>query len=409
MSGTAWDFYEERNCQMKKTVRDIDVNGKKVFVRCDFNVPMDNGRITDDRRIEGALPTIRYLLENNAAVILASHLGRPKGKPDMAYSLKIVAERLSELLGKPVNFVGEPDVVGPGTRAAASTLNPGEVMMIENVRFRKEETDNEVEFSKELASLADIFVNDAFGTAHRAHCSTAGIADYLPAVSGLLMEKEIRSFGDMLEAPERPFTAVLGGSKVSDKIPLINNLLEKVDRIIIGGGMSFTFAKALGNEVGTSLLEEDKVSMTLELMEKAKAKGVEILLPVDVVCAAEFKNDSPAKTVKISEIPADMMGLDIGPETEKLYADAIRSSATVVWNGPMGVFEMDNFASGTRAVAKAMNECNGITVVGGGDSAAAVRKFDLESGITHISTGGGASLEFLEGKILPGVACLLDA
>lgn len=394
---------------MKKTVRDIDVNGKKVFVRCDFNVPMDNGQITDDRRIRGALPTIQYLLENNAAVILASHLGRPKGKPDMAYSLKVVAERLSELLGKPVNFVSEPDVAGPGTKAAASTLEPGSVMMIENVRFRKEETDNDEEFSRELASLAEIFVNDAFGTAHRAHCSTAGIADYIPAVSGLLMEKEIRAFGDMLESPKRPFTAVLGGSKVSDKIPLINNLLDKVDRIIIGGGMAFTFAKAMGNEVGKSLLEEDKLQMTLELLEKARSKGVEILLPVDVVCAAEFKNDSPAKIVKISEIPADMMGLDIGPETEKLYSDAIIDSATVVWNGPMGVFEMDNFAGGTKAVAKAMNECSGITVVGGGDSAAAVRKFDLESGITHISTGGGASLEFLEGKVLPGVACLLDA
>lgn len=394
---------------MKKTVRDIDVNGKKVFVRCDFNVPMDNGQITDDRRIRGALPTIQYLIENNAAVILASHLGRPKGKPDMAYSLKVVAERLSELLGKPVNFVSEPDVTGPGTKAAASTLEPGSVMMIENVRFRKEETDNDEEFSRELASLAEIFVNDAFGTAHRAHCSTAGIADYIPAVSGLLMEKEIRAFGDMLESPKRPFTAVLGGSKVSDKIPLINNLLDKVDRIIIGGGMAFTFAKAMGNEVGKSLLEEDKLQMTLELLEKARSKGVEILLPVDVVCAAEFKNDSPAKIVKISEIPADMMGLDIGPETEKLYSDAIIDSATVVWNGPMGVFEMDNFAGGTKAVAKAMNECSGITVVGGGDSAAAVRKFDLESGITHISTGGGASLEFLEGKVLPGVACLLDA
>lgn len=395
---------------MKKTVKDIEVKGKRVFVRCDFNVPTDdNGAITDDRRIVGAVPTIKYLADNGARVIIASHMGRPKGKPDMKYSLGVVADRLAELLEMPVKFVSEPEVIGPETKAAAAALADGEVMLIENVRFREEETKNTPEFSKELADLAEIFVNDAFGTAHRAHCSTAGIADYLPAVSGFLMEKEIRFFGDMLEAPERPFTAVMGGAKVGDKIPLIENLIEKVDTIIVGGGMAYTFIKAQGHEIGTSLLEEDKMPMTLELLKKAEEKGVKFLLPVDVVCAPEFANDSPSEVYPADGMPAEKMGLDIGPATRELYRQAILDSKTVVWNGPMGVFEMDNFAAGTKAIAQALNDCEGTTVVGGGDSAAAARKFDLEADISHISTGGGASLEFLEGKVLPGVACLLDA
>lgn len=395
---------------MKKTVKDIEVKGKRVFVRCDFNVPTDdNGAITDDRRIVGAVPTIKYLADNGARVIIASHMGRPKGKPDMKYSLGVVADRLAELLEMPVKFVSEPEVIGPETKAAAAALADGEVMLIENVRFREEETKNTPEFSKELADLAEIFVNDAFGTAHRAHCSTAGIADYLPAVSGFLMEKEIRFFGDMLEAPERPFTAVMGGAKVGDKIPLIENLIEKVDTIIVGGGMAYTFIKAQGHEIGTSLLEEDKMPMTLELLKKAEEKGVKFLLPVDVVCAPEFANDSPSEVYPADGMPAEKMGLDIGPATRELYRQAILDSKTVVWNGPMGVFEMDNFAAGTKVIAQALNDCEGTTVVGGGDSAAAARKFDLEADISHISTGGGASLEFLEGKVLPGVACLLDA
>ncbi len=394
---------------MKKTVRDIDVNGKKVFMRCDFNVPTDEeGRISDDRRIRGALPTIEYLAGHGAAVILASHLGRPKGKPDPKYSLRVVADRLAELLGKEVLFVSEPEVTGPETKAAAAALKPGEIMLIENVRFRKEETENDESFSRELAQLADIFVNDAFGTAHRAHCSTAGIAAFLPAVSGFLMEKELRFFGDALENPQRPFTAVLGGAKVGDKIPLIENLLDKVDRIIVGGGMAYTFLKAKGYEIGTSLLEEDKIEMTRDLMKKAGENGIEFLLPSDVVCADAFSNDSPHDIYAADAMPADRMGLDIGPKTQKLYEEAIVSSGTVVWNGPMGVFEMENFSAGTRAVAAAMNKCGGTTVVGGGDSAAAVRQFGMEDHISHISTGGGASLEFLEGKLLPGVECLMD-
>ncbi|MGP1441628.1 MAG: phosphoglycerate kinase [Anaerovoracaceae bacterium] len=394
---------------MKKTVRDIEVNGKRVFVRCDFNVPVDeSGNITDDRRILGAVPTIEYLIDNGAKIILASHMGRPKGKADMKYSLQIVAKRLSEILKKPVTFVSEPEVTGEKTKARAEKLKQGEIMLMENLRFREEETKNDDEFSKKLASLADIYVNDAFGTAHRAHSSTAGIAKYLPAVSGFLMEKELHFFGELLEAPEHPFTAVLGGAKVKDKIPLIENLLDKVDRIIIGGGMAFTFIKAQGYEIGTSLLEEDCIPVTLELMKKAAEKGVEFMLPIDEVCAYEFKNDSETKTCNVDAIPEDMMGLDIGEKTRKVYAEAIKNSATVVWNGPMGVFEMDNFSAGTRAVAEAMNTCAGVTVVGGGDSAAAVRKFGLEAGISHISTGGGASLEFLEGKLLPGVDCLQD-
>ena len=393
---------------MKKTVRDIDVSGKRVLVRCDFNVPMQDGRITDDRRITSALPTIEYLVEQGAKVILMSHMGRPKGEAKPEFSLKPVADRLSQLLGRDVIFAPSDVVVDDNVKATAEALQPGQVMLLENVRYRKEETKNEEPFTGQLAQLGEIFVNDAFGTAHRAHCSTAGIAAFLPAVSGFLMEKEIRFFGDALENPQRPFTAVLGGAKVGDKIPLIENLIDKVDRIIIGGGMAYTFLKAKGCEIGTSLLEEDKIDMTVSLMKKAQEKGVEFLLPVDVICADEFKNDSPCDIYAADAMPAGRMGLDIGPKTQKRYEEAIVSSSTVVWNGPMGVFEMENFSHGTRAVAAAMNKCEGTTVIGGGDSAAAVRQFGMEDHISHISTGGGASLEFLEGKKLPGVECLMD-
>ena len=394
---------------MKKTIRDIELNGKKVFLRCDFNVPLDDDRnITDDRRIREAIPTIRFLAEQGARTVIASHLGRPKGKPAPQYSLEPVAERLSELLGKDVRFVSEPEVVGPAVRKAAEELAPGEILLIENVRFRSEETENETSFSKELASLAEVFVNDAFGTAHRAHCSTAGVAEFLPAVSGFLMEKEIRFFGNLLKEPAHPFTAVLGGSKVSDKIPLIENLLDKVDTILVGGGMAYTFLKAKGYGIGTSLLDEESLGLASEIMKKADEAGVSFLIPKDSVCAPEFKNDSPSEIFNVESMPDNMMGLDIGPETAELYRQVILDSATVVWNGPMGVFEMDSFAGGTKAVAQAMNDTGAVTVIGGGDSAAAVRKFDLEEGISHISTGGGASLEYLEGKTLPGVACLED-
>ncbi len=392
---------------MKKTIRDIELNGKKVFLRCDFNVPLDDQKnITDDRRIQEAIPTIRFLMEQGACTVIASHLGRPKGKPDPQYSLAPAAERLSELLGQEVQFISEPEVVGPAVKKAAEELTPGAVMMIENVRFRPEETNNEESFSRELASLGDIFVNDAFGTAHRAHCSTAGVADFLPSVGGFLMEKEIRFFENLLQAPAHPFTAVLGGSKVSDKIPLIENLLDKVDTILVGGGMAYTFLKAKDYEIGTSLLDEESLDLASEIMKKADEAGVSFLIPKDSVCAKEFSNESPADTFSVDNMPEDRMGLDIGPDTAELYRNVIMDSATVVWNGPMGVFEMERFAEGTRAVAQAMNDTKAVTVIGGGDSAAAVRKFDLEDGISHISTGGGASLEYLEGKILPGVACL---
>lgn len=394
---------------MKKTIRDIDLKGKRVFLRCDFNVPLDDdGNITDDRRIKSSVPTIQYLIDQGARIVTASHMGRPKGRADMKYTMKPAADRLSELLGREVKFVSEPEVVGPKTIKAAEELKPGDVMLIENVRFRPEETKNEPVFSKELASLGDIFVNDAFGTAHRAHCSTAGVADYLPAVGGFLMEKEIKFFEKLLSNPAHPFTAALGGSKVADKIPLIENLLDKVDTILIGGGMAYTFLKARGYEIGTSLLDEDSISLTLDIMKKAEEEGVTIMLPVDTVCAREFKNDSPSEVYPSDKLPAEMMGLDIGPETRKKYRKVILDSATVVWNGPMGVFEMDNFAEGTRAIAQAMNDSDAVTVIGGGDSAAAARKFNLEDGISHISTGGGASLEYLQGKTLPGVACLED-
>ncbi|MCH4007358.1 MAG: phosphoglycerate kinase [Eubacterium sp.] len=393
---------------MKKTIEDIDVKNKRVIVRCDFNVPMQDGAITDDSRIRAALPTVKYLMEHDARVILMSHMGRPKGEPKMEFTMKPVAERLSELLGTDVVFVSSPQVVDDAVRKAADELKPGQVMLLENVRFRREETENDPAFAKELASLAEIFVQEAFGTAHRAHASTAGIADYLPAVSGYLIEKEVKFLGDAVESPKRPFVAILGGAKVKDKIPVIRNLIGKVDTLLIGGGMAYTFFKSEGCEVGNSILDEDSIDLAASLMKEAKDAGVEMLLPVDIVCADKFDNDANTKVVPYNEIPADMEGLDVGPETVKLYGEKIRKAATVVWNGPMGVFEMDNFARGTNGIAEAMAECPGTTIIGGGDSAAAVRKAGLADKMTHISTGGGASLEFLEGKKLPGIAVIED-
>lgn len=393
---------------MKKTVKDINVQGKRVIVRCDFNVPMKEGVITDDIRIVSALPTIRYLVEQGAKVILMSHMGRPDGEPNMKYTLKPVADRLTELLGQEVLFVSSPVVVDEDVKAAAAGLAEGSVMLLENVRFRKEETKNGADFAKELASLADIFVNDAFGTAHRAHSSTAGIADYLPAVSGFLIEKEVEFLGNAVENPKRPFVAIMGGAKVGDKIPVIENLLKKVDTLIIGGGMSYTFYKAEGLEIGTSILDKNSLEIAPQLMKKAEEAGVKMLLPIDVVVADEFNNDAKSTIVDKTEIPSDMMGLDIGPKTVELYKTAIADAETIVWNGPMGVFEMENFAKGTRAIAEALAESKAVTVIGGGDSAAAVEQFGLADKMTHISTGGGASLEFLEGKVLPGIAVLED-
>ena len=393
---------------MKKTVRDIDVKGKRVIARCDFNVPMKEGVITDDIRIVSALPTIKYLTENGAKVILMSHMGRPEGEPNMKYTLKPVADRLSELLNQEVLFVSSPTVVDDAVKAAAEGLAEGQVMLLENVRFRKEETKNGADFAKELASLADIFVNDAFGTAHRAHSSTAGIADYLPAVSGFLIEKEVEFLGNAVENPKRPFVAIMGGAKVGDKIPVIENLLKKVDTLIIGGGMSYTFYKAEGLEIGTSILDKDSLELAPQLLKKAEEAGVKMLLPIDVVVADDFRNDAKSAIVDKDAIPADMMGMDIGPKTVELYKAAIAEAKTIVWNGPMGVFEMENFAGGTRAIAEALAESDAVTVIGGGDSAAAVEQFGLADKMTHISTGGGASLEFLEGKVLPGVAVIED-
>lgn len=391
---------------MKKTVRDIDVAGKKVLVRCDFNVPMKDGEITDDIRITSALPTIRYLMENDAKVILMSHMGRPKGEAKPEYSLKPVADRLAQLLEKEVVFAASDVVVDDDVKAAANALEAGQVMLLENVRYRKEETKNEEPFTGQLASLGEIFVNDAFGTAHRAHCSTAGLAEYMPSVSGFLIEKEVKFLGDALEEPERPFVAIMGGAKVGDKIPVIENLLKKVDCLIIGGGMSYTFFKAMGYEIGTSILDEDSIGLASELMEKAEQAGVKLLLPVDAVCAEEFSNDSKKAVFDRDKIPADMMGMDIGPETINIYKDAIADAKTVVWNGPCGVFEMPNFAEGTKAIAAALASSDAVTIIGGGDSAAAVEQFGYADKMTHISTGGGASLEFLEGKALPGIECL---
>ena len=393
---------------MKKTVKDINVKGKKVIVRCDFNVPLKDGSITDDTRITAALPTIKYLIEQDAAVILMSHLGRPEGEANMKYTLKPVADRLSELLCMDVIFAQSDVVVDEDVKAKAASLEGGKVMLLENVRFRKEETKNGAEFAKELASLAEIFVNDAFGTAHRAHSSTAGVADYLPAVSGFLIEKEIKFLGNAVENPKRPFVAIMGGAKVGDKISVIENLLNKVDTLIIGGGMAYTFYKAMGLEIGTSILDAESIDLAAELLDKAEAKGVKMLIPVDVVCAKEFKNETEMLTCSREDMPSDMMGMDIGPETVALYKEEIAKAETVVWNGPMGVFEMENFAKGTFEIAKALSESKAITVIGGGDSAAAVEQFGLADKMTHISTGGGASLEFLEGKELPGVAVLED-
>ena len=390
----------------KKSVEDIDVSGKKVLVRCDFNVPMKDGKITDETRINGALPTIKYLLSKNAAVILCSHMGRPKGEFNPAFSLAPVAKRLSELLGQEVVLAA--DVIGEDAKAKAAALKPGEVMMIENVRFHKEEEKNDPAFAKELASMAEIYVNDAFGTAHRAHATTAGVADYLPAVCGYLIQKEISVMGKALSDPARPFTAILGGAKVSDKIGVINNLIDKVDTLIIGGGMAYTFMRALGNTTGTSICEEDKLELASDLMKKARAKGVSFLIPVDNIVAREYKEDADFMRIYSDAIPDGWMGLDIGPTTQELFTKTIAGSGTVIWNGPMGVSEWENFAAGTRAVAKAVAECGGISIIGGGDSAAAVEKLGYADKMTHISTGGGASLEFLEGLELPGIACLQD-
>ena len=392
----------------KKTVKDIDVSGKKVLLRCDFNVPQDKttGAITDDKRIRAALPTIQYLLDQGAAVIACSHLGKPKGEVKPELSLKPVSVRLSELLGKPVIMAG--DVVGPDAKAKAAALKPGEIMLLENTRFEPGETKNDPELAKEMASMAEIYVSDAFGAVHRAHASTAGVAAYLPAVSGFLIQKELEVMGGALANPKRPLVAILGGSKVSSKIGVINNLLNIADTIIIGGGMSYTFAKAQGAKVGKSLLEEDWIQYAGEMVEKAKEKGVKLLLPVDGLAATEFSADAEAHLVDGVDIPDDMLGMDIGPKTIQLYSDAVKDAGTVIWNGPMGVFEFPAFAKGTEAVAEALSKTSAITIIGGGDSAAAVEQLGYADKMTHISTGGGASLEFLEGKELPGVACLLD-
>ena len=418
----------------KKTVKDVDVKGKKVLLRCDFNVPQDKktGEITDDKRIRAALPTIQYLLEGGAAVIACSHLGKPepsfekwvkkqteKGKDPAelteekwqkslkALTLAPVAERLSQLLGKPVQMAA--DVVGPDATAKAAALQSGEILLLENTRWEKGETKNDPATAKALADMAELYVSDAFGAVHRAHASTAGVADYLPAVSGFLIQKELEIIGGALAAPKRPLVAILGGSKVSSKIGVINNLLEIADTIIIGGGMAYTFSAAQGGTVGDSLLEEDWKAYSLEMLEKAKAKGVKLLLPVDTVIADAFDPDANSQVVKAGEIPNGWQGLDIGPETVKLYCDAVKDAGTVIWNGPMGVFEVEKFAVGTKAVAEALSKTDAITIIGGGDSAAAVQQLGYADKMTHISTGGGASLEFMEGKELPGVACLLDA
>ena len=388
----------------KKTVEDIDVKGKKVLVRCDFNVPLADGKITDDKRIRESIKTLKYLLDNGAAVIACSHLGRPKGEFNMKYSLAPVAARLSELLG--IDVAMASDVIGEDAKAKAAALKSGEMMLLENVRFHKEEEKNDPAFAKELASMAEIYVNDAFGTAHRAHASTAGVADYLPAVCGYLIQKEISIMGQALEDPKRPFVAILGGAKVSDKIGVINNLIDKVDTLIIGGGMAYTFMRAMGNSTGTSICEEDKLDLARDLMAKARAKGVSFIIPVDNIVGREYNPDTPYMRIYSDAIPDGWMGLDIGPTTQELFSKSLIGAGTVVWNGPMGVSEWDHFASGTIAVAKAVAESGAISIIGGGDSAAAVEKLGFADKMTHISTGGGASLEFLEGLELPGIACL---
>ena len=392
----------------KKTIMDVEVAGKKILLRCDFNVPQDKatGEITSDKRIVAALPTIRYLLEKGAAVIACSHLGKPKGEWKDKLSLAPVAKRLSELLDQNVIFAS--DIVGEDAKEKAAALQGGQIMLLENLRFDIREEKNDPSFAKELASMAELYVSDAFGTVHRAHASTAGVAAYLPAVSGLLVAKELEIMGGALNDPKRPFVSVLGGAKVSDKIGVINNLLEKADTIIIGGGMAYTFTKAQGGNIGKSLCESDKLDYAREMIEKAKARGVKLLLPVDTVAAKEFAADAEPFTVDACAIPDDMMGLDIGPKTTEMFCAAVKDAGTVVWNGPMGVFEFDAFAKGTRAMAQALADSGAVTIVGGGDSAAAVEQMGFADKITHISTGGGASLEFLEGLELPGVACLLD-
>ena len=396
------------NALNKKSVEDLDVKGKRVLVRCDFNVPLKDGEITNDKRIVAALPTIKYLMEQGAKVILCSHLGRPKGEYKPEFSLAPVAKRLSEYLGVNVPLAEDENVVGDNAKKMAADLQDGQVMLLENVRYRAEETKNEENFSKELASLADLFVNDAFGTAHRAHCSTTGVASYLPAACGYLIQKEIQFMGGALADPKRPLVAILGGAKVSDKIGVISNLIDKCDTIIIGGGMAYTFMKYLGHNIGTSLLEADWVDKAGEMMQTAKDKGVKFLIPVDNRCGKEYKEDTEVLVCKSDDIPDGWMGLDIGPNTEKLFADAIDGAGTVIWNGPMGVSEWDNFASGTIAVAKAIADSGAISIIGGGDSVAAVTKLGIADKMSHISTGGGASLEFLEGKELPGIAALQD-
>ena len=391
----------------KKTVKDIDLKGKKVLVRCDFNVPMDeNQNITDNTRIVAALPTIKYLLENNCAIILCSHLGRPKGEFKPEFSLKPVAKELANLLGKEIIMAN--DVIGEDAKAKASKLEQGQILLLENVRFHKEETDNNSAFAKELASMAEIYVSDAFGSTHRAHASTAGVAEFLPAVSGFLIEKELQFLGNAISNPERPFVAILGGAKVSDKIGVIDSLLEKVDILMIGGGMAYTFFKAQGYEVGDSICELDKLDLAKDLMKKAKEKGVKLMLPVDTKIGKEYQPDTESKTVAWTEIPQGWEGFDIGEETIKQYIEELKKAKTVVWNGPLGLFEFDQFAVGTNSIAKALAEINATTIIGGGDSSAAVKKIGLEDKMTHISTGGGASLEFLEGKALPGIECLLN-
>lgn len=396
------------NALNKKSVEDLDVKGKRVLVRCDFNVPLKDGEITNDKRIVAALPTIKYLMEQGAKVILCSHLGRPKGEYKPEFSLAPVAKRLSEYLGVDVPLAEDENVVGDNAKKMAADLQDGQVMLLENVRYRAEETKNEENFSKELASLADLFVNDAFGTAHRAHCSTTGVASYLPAACGYLIQKEIRFMGGALADPKRPLVAILGGAKVSDKIGVISNLIDKCDTIIIGGGMAYTFMKYMGHNIGTSLLEADWVDKAGEMMQTAKDKGVKFLIPIDNRCGKEYKEDTEVLVCKSDDIPDGWMGLDIGPKTEKLFADAIDGAGTVIWNGPMGVSEWDNFASGTIAVAKAIADSGAISIIGGGDSVAAVTKLGFADQMSHISTGGGASLEFLEGKELPGIAALQD-
>ena len=388
----------------KKSIEDIDVRSKKVLVRCDFNVKMEDGVITSDKRIVASLPTIKYLIDNGAKLILCSHLGRPKGQVNPEFSLAPVAKRLSELLGKDVIMAN--DVVGEDAYAKAAALKDGEVLLLENVRFEPGETKNDPELSKKFADLAEIFVNDAFGSAHRAHSSTAGVADHLPAVCGYLIQKEINFIGGALEDPKRPLVAILGGAKVSDKIGVINNLIEKCDTIIIGGGMAYTFFKAMGYNIGTSICEDDRIEDAKEMMDKAKAKGVNFLLPQDNVLGREYDRDTEHKIVSSDSIPDDWMGLDIGPKTTEMFANALNGAGTVIWNGPMGVSEWENFANGTIGVAKAVAESGSISIIGGGDSAAAVQKLGYADKMSHISTGGGASLEYLEGKVLPGIACL---